>query len=286
MTQPPDPGPIDKSVLVEQEHHKSEAIFTGRIWAWEHIRIGRPDRLEVKALLHDRPLGCRWNVPFKSRENVRSIDTEFYRHGLDTILDSQVDLVMTVQRQIRRLLSGEVERKRLKENLAEIDAYISTELEKAKPSTSEVGHSHSRQKQKIRASSPRYLTPPTAIPLAIEAGIATRFIESVQHSPVMQALPIKADPDSEDNNHEEGNTIMELDQTRSIEPVGIQLQEEAIDSSSKEANEENGKVKENVNEPMEKINVRETANETIENDEQMETIVQRSRVIKCKTILI
>lgn len=31
MAQPPDPGPIDKSVLVEQEHHKSEAIFTGRV---------------------------------------------------------------------------------------------------------------------------------------------------------------------------------------------------------------------------------------------------------------
>lgn len=61
-----------------------------QIWAWEHIQIGRPERLENKALTIDKPLGCRWDVPFKNRENVRSMDHEFYRHGLDTIADCQI----------------------------------------------------------------------------------------------------------------------------------------------------------------------------------------------------
>ncbi|XP_039828443.1 uncharacterized protein LOC120690004 isoform X3 [Panicum virgatum] len=61
-----------------------------QIWAWEHIQIGCPERLENKALPDDSPLGCRWNVAFKNRENVRSMDHEFYRHGLDTISDSQI----------------------------------------------------------------------------------------------------------------------------------------------------------------------------------------------------
>uniref|UniRef100_A0A8R7QJX4 Aminotransferase-like plant mobile domain-containing protein n=1 Tax=Triticum urartu TaxID=4572 RepID=A0A8R7QJX4_TRIUA len=61
-----------------------------QIWAWEHIQIGRPERLENKSLNGDQPLGCRWDVPFKNRENVRSIDQEFYRHGLDTITDCQI----------------------------------------------------------------------------------------------------------------------------------------------------------------------------------------------------
>uniref|UniRef100_A0A8I7BFE6 Aminotransferase-like plant mobile domain-containing protein n=1 Tax=Hordeum vulgare subsp. vulgare TaxID=112509 RepID=A0A8I7BFE6_HORVV len=131
MEQNLDPGPVDKSVLVEQEFHKSEAISVGKvykpirgdgmgaavlahlyrelgkasmkgkanccafltllqIWAWEHIQIGRPERLENKSLTSDQPLGCRWDVPFKNRENVRSIDQEFYRHGIDTIADCQI----------------------------------------------------------------------------------------------------------------------------------------------------------------------------------------------------
>ncbi|XP_066384621.1 uncharacterized protein [Miscanthus floridulus] len=61
-----------------------------QIWAWEHIQIGCPERLENKALPDDRPLGCRWNVAFKNRENVRSMDHEFCRHGLYTILDCQI----------------------------------------------------------------------------------------------------------------------------------------------------------------------------------------------------
>uniref|UniRef100_A0ACD6A5E1 Uncharacterized protein n=1 Tax=Avena sativa TaxID=4498 RepID=A0ACD6A5E1_AVESA len=61
-----------------------------QIWAWEHIQIGRPERLENKALTIDQPLGCRWDVPFKNRENVRSMDHEFYRHGLDTIGNCQI----------------------------------------------------------------------------------------------------------------------------------------------------------------------------------------------------
>ncbi|XP_062212493.1 uncharacterized protein LOC133913377 [Phragmites australis] len=61
-----------------------------QIWAWEHIQICCPERLENKALTNDQPLGCRWNVPFKNRENVRSMDHEFYRHGLDTISDCQI----------------------------------------------------------------------------------------------------------------------------------------------------------------------------------------------------
>ncbi|KAL6636866.1 hypothetical protein ACP70R_024438 [Stipagrostis hirtigluma subsp. patula] len=61
-----------------------------QIWAWDHIQIGCPERLENKGLPNDRPLGCRWNVPFKNRENARSMDHEFYRHGLDTISECQI----------------------------------------------------------------------------------------------------------------------------------------------------------------------------------------------------
>ncbi|KAL6894011.1 hypothetical protein ACP4OV_008109 [Aristida adscensionis] len=61
-----------------------------QIWAWEHIQIGCPELLENKVLSNDRPLGCRWNAPFKNRENIRSMDHEFYRHGLDTISDCQI----------------------------------------------------------------------------------------------------------------------------------------------------------------------------------------------------
>ncbi|CAL4919228.1 unnamed protein product [Urochloa decumbens] len=61
-----------------------------QIWAWEHIQIGRPERLENKVLHNDWPLGCRWNVGFKSRENARCMDHDFYRHGLDTISDCQI----------------------------------------------------------------------------------------------------------------------------------------------------------------------------------------------------
>ncbi|XP_051178114.1 uncharacterized protein [Lolium perenne] len=61
-----------------------------QLWAWEHIQIGCPERLENKDLTIDQPLGCRWDVPFKNRENVRSMDHEFYRHGLDTIADCQI----------------------------------------------------------------------------------------------------------------------------------------------------------------------------------------------------
>jgi len=32
MEQNPDPGPVDKSVLVEQELHKSEAISVGKAY--------------------------------------------------------------------------------------------------------------------------------------------------------------------------------------------------------------------------------------------------------------
>ncbi|KAF0888378.1 hypothetical protein E2562_014200, partial [Oryza meyeriana var. granulata] len=60
-----------------------------QIWAWEHIQIGRPERLENKTLHNHQPLGCRWNVSLKNRENARSMDHEFYRHGLDTISDYQ-----------------------------------------------------------------------------------------------------------------------------------------------------------------------------------------------------
>ncbi|CAN6309217.1 unnamed protein product [Urochloa humidicola] len=56
-----------------------------QIWAWEHIQIGCPERLENKVLHDDWPLGCRWNVGFKSRESAWCMDHDFYRHGLDTI---------------------------------------------------------------------------------------------------------------------------------------------------------------------------------------------------------
>uniref|UniRef100_A0A0E0KJD1 Aminotransferase-like plant mobile domain-containing protein n=1 Tax=Oryza punctata TaxID=4537 RepID=A0A0E0KJD1_ORYPU len=46
--------------------------------------------LQNKTLHNYQPLGCRWNVPFKNRENVRSMDHEFYRHGLDTLSDYQI----------------------------------------------------------------------------------------------------------------------------------------------------------------------------------------------------
>ncbi|KAM0855383.1 hypothetical protein ACQ4PT_049807 [Festuca glaucescens] len=61
-----------------------------QLWAWEHIQVCCPERLENKAVTNDQPLGCRWDVPFKNRENVWSMDHEFYRHGLDTIADCQI----------------------------------------------------------------------------------------------------------------------------------------------------------------------------------------------------
>ncbi|CAN6286726.1 unnamed protein product [Urochloa humidicola] len=61
-----------------------------QIWAWEHIQLGCPERLDNKVLHDDWPLGCRWNVGFKNRENARCMDHEFYRHGLDTISYCQI----------------------------------------------------------------------------------------------------------------------------------------------------------------------------------------------------
>ncbi|WVZ60663.1 hypothetical protein U9M48_010654, partial [Paspalum notatum var. saurae] len=67
-----------------------------QIWAWEHIQIGCPERAENKALPDDWPLGCRWNISFKNRKNVRSMDHEFYRHGLDTISNCQFGMLQHI----------------------------------------------------------------------------------------------------------------------------------------------------------------------------------------------
>lgn len=64
-----------------------------QIWAWEHLHVGCPLRLEHSqgdANLYDRPLGSRWNVPLRCFENVRTSDIKFYRKELDTQMESQV----------------------------------------------------------------------------------------------------------------------------------------------------------------------------------------------------
>ncbi|XP_073099005.1 uncharacterized protein [Elaeis guineensis] len=64
-----------------------------QIWAWEHLHVGCPLRLEHSqgdGNLDDKPLGSRWNVPLRCFENVRTSDIKFYRKELDTQMESQV----------------------------------------------------------------------------------------------------------------------------------------------------------------------------------------------------
>ncbi|XP_020080435.1 serine/threonine-protein phosphatase 7 long form homolog [Ananas comosus] len=61
-----------------------------QIWAWDHIHIGRPDRVGSPPDLHDCPLGCRWNIGLRFRRNVKATDIEFYRDELDQQRESQV----------------------------------------------------------------------------------------------------------------------------------------------------------------------------------------------------
>ncbi|XP_073006437.1 uncharacterized protein [Typha latifolia] len=428
-----------------------------QIWAWEHIQIGRPERLEDKALLSGRPLGCRWNVPFKSRENARSLDHEFYRHGIDTILDSQitwdpyttnlmsglpaictsgsavwlcrtplicfqivemhvpdrvllqfgmiqhipdavemvervtmqgkadedwslyhdkyikqwdsrlstvveqnqavdpdptrarnhylewywritrrwistpvdrpvisyqslghgeialVDVVMTVQKRIRRLLSGDVERKRIRATLTEIDAYIATELEKAKHFTSATATSElgcSGQQQQFQPSSSVQNLPLAAIPITREAARTVPFKSdqpSSSEQPMLSTVvPVSLDPmqttvakveyTSDDN--AEGNTILQLDKTRSIQPMAddrhtelhmsqvqessldqleeAHMLEEAVDASTKEpkVHETNLPTKDAVVQgtPVEDNKMQGTIDTPAENAEVQETV--------------
>ncbi|XP_072979385.1 protein MAIN-LIKE 1 [Typha angustifolia] len=64
-----------------------------QMWAWEHLHVGRPQRLQHvdgEADLHDKPLGCRWNAPLRWRENAKTSDIEFYRNELDIQMECQV----------------------------------------------------------------------------------------------------------------------------------------------------------------------------------------------------
>ncbi|RLN19338.1 hypothetical protein C2845_PM02G06120 [Panicum miliaceum] len=226
-----------------------------QIWAWEHIQIGCPERLENKALPDDSPLGCRWNVAFKNRENVRSMDHEFYRHGLDTISHCQItwdpytpnliaglpatctfgsavwrsrtplicfqivemhvpdrvlqqfgmvqhipDLVeavervtMQVQGRIRTLLS-ETDAKRMKESLTDIDVYITVKMAEAK---------------QIMQS---------GVPAGTGIGSAKSAMIFSNNVDPPQATVAKMEQIGDD--HVEGNTILQLDQMRRIQPTG------------------------------------------------------------------
>ncbi|KAM0855385.1 hypothetical protein ACQ4PT_049807 [Festuca glaucescens] len=283
-----------------------------QLWAWEHIQVCCPERLENKAVTNDQPLGCRWDVPFKNRENVWSMDHEFYRHGLDTIADCQhipdpveavervtmqgktdedwstyhekyikqwdnrlltvadqqntvnsdptharncylewywritrrwistpvecpvisyqlsghsekalVDLITTVQVQIRTLLSGEMDGERVKESLGDIDMYITAEMKKVQfavaPCTNEPTHLNYKHQHMVLSSGGLQVMQ-IVLPTEIgneslkSATACSTFVDSVQAN-VGKVEQVT-------DGYMEGNTILQLDGMRGIQPGG------------------------------------------------------------------
>nr|CAD1825347.1 unnamed protein product [Ananas comosus var. bracteatus] len=125
MAEQLDPGPIDKSVLTDQERHRS-CMGVGA------LACGRPQRLKNgnwDAALDDKPLGCRWNAPLRWRENVKTSDIEFYRNELDIQMESQVNLVVDIQERIKDVLANTTVPQDVAETLNQIEGRISSVLD-------------------------------------------------------------------------------------------------------------------------------------------------------------
>ncbi|KOM52248.1 hypothetical protein LR48_Vigan09g090700 [Vigna angularis] len=76
------PGPIDGSVLYDQDKHVSTAVWDGQCWSYFHLNIGRP-KLNLE-LMHDRfPFVLRWKG--KQSGPTANRDVVFYRKALDSL---------------------------------------------------------------------------------------------------------------------------------------------------------------------------------------------------------
>ncbi|OWM73317.1 hypothetical protein CDL15_Pgr001431 [Punica granatum] len=76
------PGPVDGSVLYDQDKHVSSAVWDGQCWSYYHLNIGRPK------LKHDPAHDC---FPYVLRWKGKQIgptanrDVVFYRKALDAL---------------------------------------------------------------------------------------------------------------------------------------------------------------------------------------------------------
>ncbi|KAH1197549.1 Protein MAIN-LIKE 2 [Glycine max] len=82
------PGPIDGSVLYDQDKHVSTAVWDGQCWSYFHLNIGRP-KLNLE-LMHDRfPFVLRWKG--KQSGPTANRDVVFYRKALDSLKPCDVE---------------------------------------------------------------------------------------------------------------------------------------------------------------------------------------------------
>uniref|UniRef100_A0A0D9VZC7 Aminotransferase-like plant mobile domain-containing protein n=1 Tax=Leersia perrieri TaxID=77586 RepID=A0A0D9VZC7_9ORYZ len=123
-----------------------------------------------------------------------------------------VDLLSTVQGQIRTLLSGEIDRKRIKESLGDIDMYITAEMKKAKQFS-----------LASYTNKPRH-TPSASLDvmqMVAPTGIVNGSFKSVAPcSCVHPVQPTAANLGQVIDGYVEGNTILQLDKMKIIQPAG------------------------------------------------------------------
>ncbi|XP_020100996.1 uncharacterized protein LOC109718922 isoform X1 [Ananas comosus] len=77
-----------------------------RIWAWDHLHVGRSTSVGAIADMADCPLGCRWTNAGGLRfgANVRTTDIEFYKDELDQQRASQMLLYMCYRHSVYRVV--------------------------------------------------------------------------------------------------------------------------------------------------------------------------------------
>ncbi|KAM0855386.1 hypothetical protein ACQ4PT_049807 [Festuca glaucescens] len=132
-----------------------------------------------------------------------------------------VDLITTVQVQIRTLLSGEMDGERVKESLGDIDMYITAEMKKVQfavaPCTNEPTHLNYKHQHMVLSSGGLQVMQ-IVLPTEIgneslkSATACSTFVDSVQAN-VGKVEQVT-------DGYMEGNTILQLDGMRGIQPGG------------------------------------------------------------------
>ncbi|KAJ8429717.1 hypothetical protein Cgig2_013789 [Carnegiea gigantea] len=82
------PGPMDDSVLYDQEKHVSSAVWEGQCWSYYHLNIGRP-KLTQDTVYDSFPLVLRWKGKQSGPGTNR--DLTFYRKALDSLKPTDVE---------------------------------------------------------------------------------------------------------------------------------------------------------------------------------------------------